>query len=100
MLFCMRKPLVDRALTPDERPALEGGVRSALSFTWRRCQILLASRRGRHARLIAEDLGCHDQTVRHAIHAFNTHGLAAIQPGSSAPRHMPHAVFEVTRRDR
>ena len=96
----MRKPLFVRAFTPDERQALEVGLRSAISFTLRRCQILLASRRGRHARLIAEDLGCNDQTVRNAIHAFNTHGLVAIQPGSAAPRHTPHAVFDVTRRDR
>ncbi|HEX9868409.1 MAG TPA: helix-turn-helix domain-containing protein [Candidatus Tectomicrobia bacterium] len=62
--------------------------------------MLLASCRGQQARLIAEQLGCDDQTVRNAIHAFNTDGLAAIQPSSSAPRHVPHAVFDATRRER
>ena len=87
-------------LTPDECQALEAGLHSRHSFTLRRCQILLASSRGQHARLIAESLGCDDQTVRHAIHAFNGHGLAALRPGSSAPHHTPHAVFNTTRRER
>jgi DNA-binding NarL/FixJ family response regulator len=33
----------------------------------RRSQILLASAHGQHARVIAETLGCDDQTVRNAI---------------------------------
>lgn len=96
----MRKPLFIRSLTPDERRVLEAGLRSANSFTLRRCQILLASCRGQQARLIAEQLGCDDQTVRNALHAFNTDGLAAIHPRSSAPRHVPHAIFDATRRER
>lgn len=96
----MRKPLFIRSLSPDERRVLEAGVRSANSFTLRRCHILLASCRGQQARLIAEQLGCDDQTVRHALHAFNTDGLAAIHPSSSAPRHVPHAIFDATRRER
>jgi transposase len=87
-------------MTPDERQVLVAGLRSAHSFTLRRCQILLASSRGQHARLIAEPFGCDDQTVRNAIHAFNTHGLTAVQPGSSVPRHTPQAVFDATRRER
>ena len=96
----MRKPIFIRDLTPDERQALETGLRSANSFTLRRCQILLASSRGEPARLIADSLSCDDQTVRNAIHAFNTTGLAALQPGSSAPHHTPHAVFDAARRER
>ena len=96
----MRNPLFVRTLTLDERRTLEAGLRSATSFTLRRCQILLASGRGRHARLIAEDLGCDDQTVRNAIHAFNTGGGTVLQPGSSAPRPTPHAVFDTSRRER
>ncbi len=65
----------------------------------RRCQILLASHRGLHARLIGEQLGCNDQTVRNAIKAFNTHGLAAVQPGSSVAHHLPHTVFDAARRE-
>jgi transposase len=96
----MRKPIFIRALTPDERHALTAGLRSPNRGTVRRCQILLASSRGQHARLIAEVLGCNDQTVRNVLHAFNTHGLAALQPGSCAPHRMPHAVFDASRRDR
>jgi transposase len=95
----MRKPIFVRSLSPDERLALEAGLRSPNSFILRRCQIVLASSRGQHARLIAVQLGCDDQTVRNAIHAFNTHGLAAVEPGSRAPRHTPHAVFDAPRRE-
>ena len=96
----MRKPILIRTLTPDERHALTAGLRSRNRVTMRRCQILLASSRGQHARLIAEALGCDDQTVRNVLHAFNTHGLAALQPKSSAPHHTPHAVFDASRRER
>jgi transposase len=96
----MRKPIFVRDLTPDERQTLEAGLRSPNSFTLRRCQILLASSRGQHARQIADNLGCDDQTVRNAIHAFNRRGVAAIQFGSTVAHHLPHAVFDVTRRER
>ena len=96
----MRKPIFIRALTPDEQHALDAGLRATDSFTLRRCQILLASSRGQHARLIAENLGCDDQTVRNAIHAFNTRGLAALQPGSSVAHQRPHAIFTAARRER
>lgn len=95
----MRKPIFVRALTPDERQALEAGLRSTNSFTLRRCQILLASSRGQHARLIADRLSCDDQTVRNAIHAFNTDGLAAIQPRSTVAHRLPHAVFDAAKRE-
>jgi hypothetical protein len=52
----------------------------------RRCQLLLASARGQTARVIAETLGCDDQTVRNVIYAFNTHGLAVLTRRASAPR--------------
>ncbi len=70
----MRPPLFIRDRTPAEQQALEAGLRSPVSFTMRRCQILLASSRGLHARLIAEHVGRDDQTVRTAIHAFNHSG--------------------------
>ncbi len=88
-----------RETTFEEQRAIEAGLRSAASFTHRRCQILLASQRGQHAQQIADQLICDDQTVRNALTAFNQHGLAALQPGSSAPHHLPHAVFDATRRD-
>jgi transposase len=94
----MRKPIYVRPLTDAEQHALQEGLRAADAFVLRRCQILLASARGQRARGIAEPLGCDDQTVRHAIHAFNTRGLATLQRGSSAPPRTPHAVFDSLRR--
>ncbi len=95
----MPRPIFVRPLTDDERQALQAGVRSSAALTLRRGQILLASSQGNHARGIAAELHCDDQTVRNAIHAFNAHGLAALTPGSSAPQHTPHAVFDPARRE-
>jgi transposase len=95
----MRKPLYIRPLTEDELQTLQAGLRSSNAFLLRRCQILLASARGQTARVIAEALGCDDQTVRNAIQAFNTQGLAALTPRSSAPQRTPHAAFDPTRRE-
>jgi transposase len=95
----MRKPLYVRPLTKAEQSALQEGLRSSDAFVLRRCQILLASARGQHARIIAETLGCDDQTVRNALQAFNTRGLAAVQRRSSAPHQTPHAVFTPARRE-
>ena len=75
-----------RPLTDAERQALEAGLRSSEAFTLRRCQILLASARGEHVPAIARTLGCDEQTVRNAIHAFARDGLAALAPGSSRPQ--------------
>ena len=96
----MRKPIYVRSLTADELQALQAGLRSSNAFVLRRCQILLASARGQTARVIGELLGCDDQTVRNAIHAFNTHGLRALTPRSSAPQRTPHAAFSATQCER
>jgi transposase len=93
----MRPPIFVRPLTDDEQAALQAGLRSAHAFTLRRCQILLARAQGKHARAIAADLHCDDQTVRNAIHAFNRHGLAALMPGSHVPHTTPHAAFDAAR---
>ena len=69
-------------MTDDERRQVASGVRSSSAFTLRRSQMLLASARGERAPAIARRLGCDDQTVREAIHAFNMRGAAALQPGS------------------
>jgi transposase len=95
----MRNPIYVRALTADEQQTLQEGLRSSDAFVLRRCQILLASARGQTARVIAETLGCDDQTVRNAIHAFNTTGLTALPPRSSAPQRTPHAAFTPTQRE-
>src|SRR5262245_25373781 len=89
----MQAPLLVRPPTDAEREALEAGLRSPAAFTLRRAQALLASARGEHVPAIARTLGCDEQTVRDAIHAFNRRGLAALTPGSSRPRTV-HAAFD------
>jgi transposase len=82
------RPIFVHPLTDAERQQVEAGLRSSDAFVLRRCQILLASGRGERAITIARQLGCDDQTVREAIHAFNAVGLAALRPGS----HRPHTI--------
>jgi transposase len=91
----MQAPLFVRSLSDAEREALEAGLRSPAAFTLRRAQILLASARGEHTPAIARALGCDEQPVRNAIHAFNDAGVAALVPGSSRPRTV-HAAFDAT----
>jgi transposase len=89
----MKPPIFVRALSTNERKALEAGLRSSDAFVLRRCQILLASSRGERAPQIARSLGCGSQTVRDAIHDFNRRGLDALRPGSSRPKRT-RAAFE------
>ncbi len=89
----MRPPIFVRPLTDAERQALAVGLRSSDAFVLRRCQILLASARGERAPRIAEQLGCDDQTVLDALHAFNAHGLDALHKGSSRPHQPPPQAF-------
>jgi len=89
----MQAPLLVRPLTDAERRALEAGLRSPVAFTVRRAQILLASARGEHVPAIARSLGCDEQTVRNALHAFAAQGLTALTPDSSRP-HTIHAAFD------
>ena len=86
-------------MTDAERQQVEAGLRSSDAFVLRRCQILLASARGERAITIAKQLGCDDQTVREAIHAFNATGLAAVRPGSRRP-HTIRAAFDAGRAER
>ncbi len=46
--------------------------------------MIVRSWEGRRTRAIAEELGCHPQTVRERLHAFNERGLEGLgmQPGS------------------
>jgi DNA-binding NarL/FixJ family response regulator len=71
----MKPPIFVRELSKEEREALQVGLRSSDAFVLRRCQILLASSKGERPPRIAENLGCAQQTVRDAIHAFNGRGL-------------------------
>src|ERR687885_2749597 len=88
----MRLPIYVRLLSGAERQQVEAGLRSAHACTLRRIQIVLASARGEPVPPIARELGCGEQTVRNAIHAFNTRGGAALRPGSSRP-HTVQAAF-------
>ena len=87
----MRRPLLVRSITDDERKQLEAGLRSKDAFVLRRCQILLASARGGHAPAIAQAVGCDDETVRDVIRAFDKEGLAALQAKSRRPHHIQAA---------
>ena len=95
----MRPPIFVRELSATERAQVEAGLRSPEAFTLRRCQIVLASARGERAPAIAHQLGCDDQTVREAIHAFNARGLAALRPGSRRPKTI-RAAFDAVGADR
>jgi transposase len=88
----MKPPIFVRPLADAERAGLEAGLRSTDAFVLRRCQILLASARDESVPGIARALGCHEQTVRNAIHGFNAHGVAVLRKGSSRP-HTVHAAF-------
>lgn len=75
-----------RALSPEEHPVLEAGLRSSDAFTLRRSQILLASSRKQRPKVIAQNLGCVTQTVRNAIHAFEEKGVACLKQEASRPK--------------
>ena len=92
----MCTPIFVRPLTDSERAALTAGLRSPDAFTVRRCHTaqrapVLASARSERAVRIAHALGCDDQTVRNAIHAFNQRGLDALTEGSSRPQRIATA---------
>ena len=89
----MQAPLFVRPPTDSEQQALAAGLRSADAFTLRRCQMVVASARGERVPAIARALGCGDQSVRNAIHAFDAAGVAALRAGSSRP-HTIHAAFD------
>src|ERR1700682_3036778 len=89
----MKRPIFVRALSDEEREHLVAGLRSPDAFVLRRCQILLASARGKIAREIALDVGCDGPTVRTAITVFNAQGLVCLTRSSSRP-HTIHSAFD------
>lgn len=97
----MKAPIFIRELTEDEQEHIQAGLRSPSAFVLRRCQIVLASTRGRHATAIARELGCDDQTVRNVISGFNERGLDVLIRGSCCPHHLrtrlPDDVFPTLR---
>jgi transposase len=86
-------------LTDPEREQVEASRRSTAAFTLRRAQIVLASARGEAVPVIARQVGCGEQTVRNAIHAFNATGVAALQPGSPMP-HTVRSAFDAASAER
>lgn len=88
----MKPPLFVRSLSEPDRAALREGLRSADSFTLRRCQILLASDRGQRPAQIAASLGCSSQAVRNALRAFGAEGLACLPQKSTRPKTI-HAAW-------
>lgn len=89
----MQAPLLVRPPTDEERQVLTTGLRSADVCTVRRCQVILASARGDHVPAIVRTLGCCEQTVRAAIHAFSQDGVVALTKGSSRP-HSARRTFD------
>ena len=88
----MRIPIYVRPLTDADHQTLEAGLHSSDAFVLRRSQIVLESAQRKLAPEIAENSHCHPATVRNAIHAFNAHGVAAPEEGSSRPRTL-HPAF-------
>jgi hypothetical protein len=88
----MKPPLFVRPLTDEERQQLQAGLRSADAFALRRSQILLASAEGRQPSWIAGALRCATQTIRDAIRAFHSEGIACLQAKSKAPKE-PHSIW-------
>jgi transposase len=89
----MRPPIFVRALTDEERPVLQRGLRSSDGLVVRRCQMVLASARGERVPQIAAHLGCDEKTVRQLVHRFNQLGLLATARGSSRPQRTPPPAF-------
>jgi transposase len=90
----MKKPIMVRALTDEERATISQGLRSSVAFTLRRSQILLASARGQTPPEISRQLGCSDQAVREAIQTFHQEGVTALSPKSKRPHKLPSKMTD------
>ncbi len=91
----MKPPLFVRPLSQQERQARDAGCRCRDAFTLRRSQIILASAQRQRASQIACHLHCSRQTVRNAIHGFNSKGLDCLKPQSSRPKSVYPLLDEV-----
>ena len=88
------RPLYARELTEAERSQLRQGLKSSSGFTVRRSQLLLKSAdEGLKVNIIAHQLGCSDQAVREAIHAFHVEGLACLE-GKAVGRQDDQRAFD------
>lgn len=82
----MKAPLVVRPMMADERRHVERRRRSRNALMMRRCQLVWAGAAGQRPARIAQPVGCATQTVRNAIRAFNTHGVACLHEQSRRPK--------------
>jgi hypothetical protein len=95
MVVLMKPPIFVRALSQQERKALEAGLRSKDAFVLRRSQILLASSRAESPR--PRSLGVWDAAPRRSgtpSHDFDERGLGALKAGSSRPKRTRAAFDE------
>jgi hypothetical protein len=84
-LKSMKPPLIVRPLTDEARGHLEGGLRAQQALTLRRCQMVLASAPPQPPVQMVTAVGCRLPTVRNALHAFASWGLACLTEPSSVP---------------
>jgi transposase len=88
------KPLMIRALTEDERRAVQIGLKSNVGMTVRRSQMVLMSAEEKlKAVEIAGRLGCSDQTVRKVLHGFEQEGVACLSEKKRG-RPQPQRAFD------
>ncbi len=93
------KTLYVRPLREEERQELRKRLKSALSFTMRRCQILLWSADGGlKIEEIAKRLQLSHEAVRQVIHSFHQTGISCIHPKSRARHDEQRAFNEAGRR--
>ena len=95
----MRTPIYVRELTTEEQAIVAAGLRSKDVFRLRRCQIIAASARKEQVPGIARVLGCDEETVRNALHAFDAQSVAALERRSTRPEHT-QAAFTAEQAER
>lgn len=90
----MKAPIFVRSLSEEEHQQIKAGLHSSDAFVLRRCQILRGSARGERAGVIAQHVGCDDQTVRNVIKGFNREGLSVLHAGSRRPHRLQQKLSE------
>ncbi len=89
----MNIPRFVRALTREERVALEGGLHATDAFVLRRCQMVLASAKGERVPAIARRVGRTARAVHAVLDAFEARGVDACLRRRSSRPHTIHAAF-------
>ena len=92
------KTIYVRPLKEEEREEVRKGLKSTLSFTLRRCQIVLWSADERLTiGEIANRLQLSHEAVRRVVHTFEQTGISCIHPKSRAPHDKQRAFDETGR---